>query len=183
MGYPTKGSVSIDERGYPILYTGQGIDENGLEQLAPKFRIYDLTNQSIIYKIEGNDPNAFRRWFAFDSSGLLDAKNDTFYELGENGLIYKIKLNTKFDIALGEVSVEPIITKFRYKNPFGTRYGFESSPVIYKHYLYATDNSGLLICVDLNTFKTMWIANLGDDSDSSPALEVTEEGVFIYTAN
>ena len=182
MGYPTKGSVSIDERGYPLLYTGQGIDENGTEQLSPKYRIYNLTNQSLAYKIEGNDSFAFRKWFAFDSSGLLDAKNDTFYELGENGLIYKIKLNTTYDVSKGTITIEPTISKYRYKNPFGNRYGFESSPVIYEHYLYATDNSGLLVCIDLNTFKTMWYAFLGDDSDSTPVLEVTDKGVYIYTA-
>ncbi len=182
MGYPTKGSVSIDERGYPILYTGQGINENDSEFLDPKFRMYDLTDQSVIYLIEGNDEDALRRWYSFDSSGLLDSKNDTFYELGENGIIYKIKLNTSYNVNTGELSLDPVITKFRYTNPFGTRYGFESSPVIYDHYLYATDNSGILMCIDLQTFKTMWIYSLGDDTDSSPALEVTEKGVYIYVA-
>lgn len=182
MGYPTKGSVSVDERGYPILYTGQGINENDSEFLNPKFRMYDLTDQSVIYLIEGNDKDALRRWYAFDSSGLLDSKNDTFYELGENGIIYKIKLNTDFNLSTGELTLDPIITKFRYTNPFGTRYGFESSPVIYDHYLFATDNSGMLICIDLQTFKTMWIYSLGDDADSSPVLEVTNEGVFLYAA-
>ncbi|MBN2853462.1 MAG: serine hydrolase [Clostridia bacterium] len=182
MGYPTKGSVSVDERGYPLLYTGQGIDEDGTNYLAQKFRIYDLTDQSVIYMIEGNDENAFRRWFAFDSSGLLDSANDTFYEAGENGIIYKIKLNTAYDKTAGEITIDPVITKYRYKNPFGSRYGIESSPVIYNHYMYITDNSGLLACIDLNTLKTMWIYNLGDDADSSPTLEVTDEGVFLYAA-
>ncbi len=183
IGYPTKGSVSIDARGYPLLYTGQGIGENGTETQIPAYRIFSLIDQSLLYEIGGDDPDALRVWPNFDSSGLLDAQNDTFYAAAENGLIYKIALNTKFDLASGEISIKPELVKYRYLNPFGERIGIESSPAIYKNLMFCTENNGMVMCINLNTFKAEWIADTGDDTDASPVLDVTDDGVFLYTGN
>ena len=183
IGYPTKGSVSIDPRGYPLLYTGQGIGENGYETLTPAYRIFSLVDQSLLYEISGGDPDSFRDWPNFDSSGVLDIENDTFYEAGENGIIYKIKLNTEFNKDAGTISVNPELTKYRYLNPFGDRIGIESSPVIYKNLMYCTDNNGMVMCINLNTLKAEWVAPTYDDADSSPVLDVTDDGVFLYTGN
>jgi beta-lactamase class A/outer membrane protein assembly factor BamB len=183
IGYPTKGSVSIDPRGYPLLYTGQGIGENGYETLTPAYRIFSLIDQTLLYEISGGDPDSFREWPNFDSSGVLDIENDTFYEAGENGIIYKIKLNTEFDKSAGTISVNPELTKYRYLNPFGDRIGIESSPAIYKNLMYCTDNNGMVMCINLNTLRAEWVAPTHDDTDSSPVIDVTDEGVFLYTGN
>jgi len=183
IGYPTKGSVSIDSRGYPLLYTGQGIGENGYETLTPAYRIFSLIDQTLLYEIGGGDPDSLRDWPNFDSSGILDIENDTFYEAGENGIIYKIKLNTDFDKAASTITVNPELTKYRYLNPFGDRIGIESSPVIYKNLMYCTDNNGMVMCINLNTMKAEWVAPTHDDTDASPILDVTDKGVFLYTGN
>ncbi|HPQ47623.1 MAG TPA: serine hydrolase [Clostridia bacterium] len=183
IGYPTKGTVSIDPRGYPLLYTGQGIGENGTDVLVPAYRIFSLIDQTLLYEIKGDDPDSLREWPNFDSSGLLDAENDTFYEAGENGIIYKIKLNTQYNKGDGSITIEPELTKYRYMNPFSSRIGIESSPVIYDNLMYFTDNGGMVACLDLNTMKAMWVAGTHEDTDSSPVLDVTDDGVFIYTGN
>jgi len=183
IGYPTKGTVSIDPRGYPILYTGQGIGENGTDVLVPAYRIFSLIDQTLLYEIKGDDPDSLRDWPNFDSSGLLDAANDTFYEAGENGIIYKIKLNTQYTKGSGTIAIEPELTKYRYMNPFSSRIGIESSPVIYDNLMYFTDNGGMVACINLNTMKAMWVAGTHEDTDSSPVLDVNDEGVFIYTGN
>jgi len=72
IGYSTKGTGMIDPRGYPILYTGQGLNQNGDEFAHHKYRIFSLIDQSEIYSITGTTPEAFRIWGAFDPSGLLD---------------------------------------------------------------------------------------------------------------
>jgi outer membrane protein assembly factor BamB len=183
IGYPTKGTVSIDPRGYPLLYTGQGIGENGTDVLVPAYRIFSLIDQSLLYEIKGDDADSLREWPNFDSSGLLDAANDTFYEAGENGIIYKMKLNTQYTEGGSSISVEPELTKYRYMNPFSSRIGIESSPAIYKNLMYFTDNGGMIACLDLNTMKALWVAGTGEDTDSSPVLDVTDNGVFLYTGN
>ncbi len=181
IGYPTKGSVSVDPRGYPLLFTGQGIGENGTQTLTPRFRIFNLIDQSLLFEINGDDPDSFRDWPNFDSSGLLDVKNDTFYQMGENGIIYKIKLNTEYNPDAGDISINPEVVKYRYLNPFGPNIGIESSPAVYDRFLYFTDNNGMVACIDLNNLRTLWVAGTGDDTDSTPVLDETPEGVFLYT--
>ena len=119
---------------------------------------------------------------AFDPSGIIDRNTDTLIQPGENGL-YRIKLNTDFDIKSGMLSIDPEVTKFRYKPVFDQNIGYENSPAIYRNYLYLADNGGMLQCIDINTLEPVWIANIEDDTDSTIVLEETDEGVFLYTGN
>lgn len=183
IGFPTKGSVTIDPRGYPILYTGQGVDYNGDVYGMPKYRMFSLIDQSLIYEIPGYDANAYRGWYAFDSSGLLYAPQDIYIECAENGLIYIMKLNTVYDMESGEISVNPETIKYRYKNPINGRLGIENSPVVYGKYMFFADNGGLLQCIDLNKLQPVWMFDMGDDTDGSVVLEETKDGVFIYASN
>ncbi len=111
IGNPIKGSVSVDPRGYPLLFVGDGVPQNA------KFghRIYSLIDHSKIYFLNGNDRLAYRSWGAFDSSPLINRLTDTLFVGGENGLFYKLKLNTEFNIEKAEVSVTPKLIKYRYQ--------------------------------------------------------------------
>jgi len=183
VGYPHKGSVAVDPRGYPLLYAGQGIAEKAGENGPIGFRIFSLIDQKLLYFINGYDPHALRRWGAFDSAALIDKQTDTLIECGENGLLYTIKLNSKFDMDRGKISITPEVTKYRYRSPASQKIGVENSPVIYKNYIYFVDNSGLLQCVDLNTLKPVWVRDVTDDTDSTMALEtVNDSEVWLYTA-
>jgi len=184
IGFPIKGTPAVDPRGYPILYCGMGVQKLNSGKSAPfYYRIFNLINQEEIYALPGNDPNQPRNWGAFDSSGLVHAETDTLFQCGENGLVYKIKLNTRFDIEKAELSIEPVITKYRYTNHFTGSYGIENSPAIYRDLMYFADNGGMLQCVDINTFTPKWCFNLKDDTDSTIVIEETEDGVFLYTGN
>ncbi|MBN1623603.1 MAG: serine hydrolase [Clostridia bacterium] len=183
IGFPTKGSVTVDPRGYPIFYTGQGVDYNGEVYGLPKYRMFSLIDQSLIYEIPGYDSSAYRGWYAFDSSGLLYIEEDIYIECAENGLIYIMKLNTQYDKTNGTISVNPETIKYRYKNPINGRLGIENSPAIYKNYIFFADNGGLLQCLDLNTLKPVWLADLGDDTDASIVLEEDGNKVYIYVSS
>ena len=183
IGYPIKGTAMVDPRGYPVLYTGMGINENNGKFTEYKYRIINLLNQKELYTIFGRDEMAFRGWGATDSSALLDKKTDTLLSLGENGLVYKVKLNTQFDKQAGTLTMAPNLTKYRYRSPYSDEQGIENSPAIYKNYMYFNDNGGTLQCLDLNTMKPVWIYNTEDDTDSTTVIEETSEGVFLYTAN
>jgi len=182
IGFPTKGSVTVDPRGYPIFYTGQGVDYNGDVYGMPKYRMFSLIDQSLIYEIPGYDESAYRGWYAFDSSGLLLIEHDIYIECAENGLIYIMKLNTEFDRLSGSISVNPETIKYRYRNPINGRLGIENSPVIYKNFIFFADNGGLLQCLDLNKLEPVWLADLGDDTDASIVLEEADGNVYIYTS-
>lgn len=183
VGYPMKGTGMIDPRGYPILYTGMGINENNGKFTEFKYNIFSLIDQKLLYSIFGRDAMAFREWGAFDSSGLVDAKTDTLIEAGENGLAYKVKLNTRYNPEEGTIDIAPQITKFRYQDMNNPEQGIENSPAFYKNYMYFCDNGGTFMCLDINTLKPVWIYDVGDDTDSTTVIEETSDGVFLYTAN
>lgn len=182
VGSPHKGSVVIDPRGYPLLYAGQGIPEKAGKPIPIGYRIFNLINQKQLLFINGMDPDTFRYWGAFDSGAMIDAKTDTFIECGENGILYTGKLNTNFQPDKGTISIKPDLVKYRYRSPISTKIGMENSPAIYKNYIYFADNNGLFQCIDLNTLKPVWIRNVTDDTDSTTAIEESEDGVFLYTA-
>lgn len=183
VGYPLKGTGMVDPRGYPILYTGMGLNENGGQFTEFKYMMFNLIDQTRLYSIMGRDPVAFRKWGAFDSSALVDKKTDTFLEAAENGLVYRVKLNTNFNREAGTLSVSPQLTKYRYKDSKNPELGIENSPAYYKNYMYFCDNGGIFQCLDLNTLKPVWTYDVGDDTDSTSVIEETSNGVFIYTAN
>lgn len=183
VGFPMKGTGMIDPRGYPILYTGMGINENNGKFTEFKYNIFSLVDQKVLYSIFGRDPMAFREWGAFDASAMVDAKTDTFLEVGENGLVYKVKLNTRYDRDAGTIDIAPQITKFRYQDLENPEQGIENSPAFYKNYMYFCDNGGTFMCLDINTLKPVWTYHVGDDTDTTTVIEETSKGVFLYTAN
>ncbi|MCW5952507.1 MAG: PQQ-like beta-propeller repeat protein [Propionibacteriaceae bacterium] len=184
-----KGTGSVDPRGYPLLYAGQGLDDMdddpATEDCPFRYRIFDLIQNKEVSGWSGNDDPARPRedWGAFDSSGLVNAASDTLIEPSENGLVYKTKLNAKFDPAAKTVSVDPVLTKLEYKTPVSDTFGIESSAVAYRNLMFASDNDGNLIAWDATTMRIIWARDVGDDSDASMVLEETPEGVFLYHGN
>lgn len=184
-----KGTGSIDPRGYPLLYAGQGLhdmDDNPDTADCPfRYRIFDLIKNEEVSGWTGDDDPARPRkdWGAFDSSALVNAASDTLIEPGENGLVYKAKLNASFDPAARTVSVDPVLTKLEYKTPNSDTFGIESSAVAYRNLMFASDNDGNLICWDATTMRIIWARDVGDDSDASMVLEETDDGVFLYHGN
>jgi outer membrane protein assembly factor BamB len=182
-GFPIKGSVSVDPRGYPLLFAGQGINTNANAQSDCKLRIFNLLDQSLLFELSGNDPHAYRAWNAFDSNALIDAKTDTLIQAGENGIIYTAKLNSEYDESERKISINPEFSNYRYNSPYGTGLGVENSPVVYRNLIYFVDNTGFLQCVDLNTLTPVWAYNVTDDTDSTLVLEeISDNEVFLYTA-
>ena len=183
IGAPIKGSVTIDPRGYPLLYVGQGIDEVNGTSVKIGMRIFSLIDQSQLLFINGRDDFATRRWYASDCAPIVDAESDTCIWSGENGLLYTITLNSSYDPDAGTVSIDPVIDRYWYSSNVTTRPGMENSVVVYNHYAFFADNSGLITALDLNTMKPLWNFYAGDDTDASLVLEENENGVFLYTAN
>ncbi|MDQ7991358.1 MAG: PQQ-binding-like beta-propeller repeat protein [Propionicimonas sp.] len=184
-----KGTGSVDPRGYPLLYAGQGLDDMDndpdTDDCPFRYRIFDLIKNEEVSGWAGADDPARPRadWGAFDSSALVNAASDTLIEPAENGLVYKAKLNASFDAEAKTVSVDPVLTKLEYETPVSEIHGIESSAVAYRNLMYASDNDGNLICWDATTMRIVWARDVGDDSDASMVLEETADGVFLYHGN
>ncbi|WP_347348087.1 PQQ-binding-like beta-propeller repeat protein [Nigerium sp.] len=182
--YGFKGTGSIDPRGYPLLYAGQGLnDQNGV--LGPwGYKMFDLIQNKMVHALNGTDPVSHRPfWGAWDSSALVNAASDTLIEPGENGVIYKVKLNSHFDAAAKRITIDPQVTKMVYQSPASTQYGIESSAAAYRNLMYASDNDGHIICWDANTLQVVWAQTQGDNDDSTITIDETPEGVYLYNAN
>lgn len=184
MGMNFKGAGALDPRGYPLLYVGAGLYNNGK---APRMYVVSLIDGSILYQYGHDDSFAQRDWTAFDSSPLVDAETDTLIWPGESGVLYTIKLNTAYDKSAGTISVTPDTpVKARYSTAYsetGRYLGFESSVSVVDNYLYVSENGGMFYCVDLNTMELVWAQDTKDDSNSSPVFEWGEDSNgYIYTA-
>ncbi|MBT3319667.1 MAG: pyrrolo-quinoline quinone [Clostridia bacterium] len=191
-GGPVKGTPSLDPRGYPIIYVGQGLTPSGSINSSASiyFRAFSLIDGERIMRVGAStaDPFALRGWQAYDSSPLIDAETDTLIWPGENGVIYVCKLNTQYDAAAGTVSMDmdPEKVKYRYtstRNDAMKRWGIENSIVTWRNYMIFTDNAGMLQCVNLNTMELVYANDLSDDSDVSMVLEedVVAATFYLYT--
>ena len=182
LGYTFKGAGALDPRGYPIMYLGSGINS---EEGTSRAFIINLLDCSVMYTFGNNDEFELRYVDFFDSSALVDAETDTLIYPGENGILYLMKLNTRYDQASGTLSVSPSdIVKWRY---WGTRtsdesfwLGMEDSAAVYDGYLFIADNGGNLMCLDLNTMQLVWVQDVLDDSNSTPVLSVEDGRLYLY---
>ena len=185
LGYTFKGSGALDPRGYPIMYVGAGYDSN--RGTARSF-IVNLLDCSVMYEFGNNDPFSIRGSLSyFDASAVVDAETDTLIYPGENGILYLVKLNTNYNEEAGTLSINPDqVVKWRYS---GTRtnyssywVGMETSPAVYKGYLFTADNGGNLMCINLNTLELVWVQDILDDSNSTPVLSVENGKLYLYVS-
>lgn len=181
LGFNYKGAGALDPRGYPILYVGSGVDSvNGRSRV----KVVNLIDNSVMFEFGHNETFANRGWHMFDSSPLVGAETDQLIYPGENGILYIIHLNTKYNEQTGELSVDPDnIVKWKYNGVrSGSRYwlGVESSAAIINNYIFLADNGGNLMCLDLNTLKLVWVQDVLDDTNCSPVVDVEDGHPYIY---
>lgn len=200
MGFIVKGTASVDPRGYPLLYVGQGIGMGRGESWDYScIHVYSLIDGKEQYKygFESKDPFSYRdSWQGWDASPLVASDADVLIWPGENGILYAFQMHTDFDSSAGTISISPDEpVKYRYSTPQNgddklseTKpevrwYGAEDSPLGYRNYLYFTDNGGWLQCIDLNAMQPVWVQDVTGDSDATMVLEEDGEGVYLYTGS
>jgi hypothetical protein len=181
LGYTFKGAGSLDPRGYPILYLGGGVTNPYGD--TPRIMVVSLIDGEVLYTTGNSDSFAPRSWSAWDSSPLVDAETDQLIYPGENGVLYLIQLNSRYDEAAGTLSVDPEEVKFTYTSSTADEYlyGMEDSAIAWRGYLFIADNGGDFLCIDLNTLTVVWCFNCLDDTNCTGVLEVDDTGhPYIY---
>ena len=188
IGWTFKGSGALDPRGYPLLYLGAGYDST--LGTAHAF-IINLVDCTILHEFGGVDAFSLRGTVGFfDSSPLVDAETDMLIWPGENGVIYMLHLNSAWDPSTGTMTIAPgNMVKWHYMGiRSGTNHyakywlGIEDSYAAYGGYLFATDNGGHLMCLDLNTLQLVWVQDTLDDSNSTPVLSDENGHLYLYTS-
>lgn len=189
LGFPVKGTGSLYPSEIPLYFVGAG-DSMGKE--GARTFVIDLIQGKVIYEYGIDDEFSQRTdsggFAAYDSSPLIDAKTDTLIQPAENGILYTMKLNTVYDGK--SVSINPDnMVKWRYTTTRSRDedyfLGMETSASIWKNYLYIGDNCADLMCIDLNTMKTVWVQDTIDDTNASPVFEENEADgtAYIYISS
>ncbi len=174
-----KGSVTVDPRGYPLLYVGQGINAVSGESVRFGYHIFSLIDGKELLFINGRDKFAYSGWGAFDGNPVIDKENDLLILPGENGLVYIVKLNTVYDKLSGTISIAPDITRYRFSK-YGYANGIENAITVYKNYAFFTNNNGIMQCLDLNTLTPIWTYDMEDDCDATIGLEEENNSIMLY---
>ncbi len=196
IGYPLKGSVSVDTSGKPMISFGQGVSKMaGGKTGQIGFYLYNLIDGKELLFMNGRSGknNAQKQYGtngAFDGSSLMLWNMDTMVIAGENGLLYTVDLGTEFSIdesgTSGTLTVNPSTVYLRSKaeKAKDSQVSIESSIAMYDHYVFMADSYGALRCVDVNTMRTVWAADMGDNTDAAIALDFDDEGnLWLYTGN
>ncbi len=177
VGGPIKGSVSVDPRGYPLLYVGQGVPD----QAPIGYRIYSLIDGSELYFIEGMDPFAYRGWGAFDGAALINRESDQLVLGGENGLFYMANLHTEFNREKKSITVQPEKIKTRYQVQGNHYPGIENSVAVYRNIAYFADNGGSILAIDLTDQTPLFALEGIDDTDATIVIEEQDNRPVLYT--
>ncbi len=189
IGMVFKGTASLHPSGIPMLVLGSGDAQTGLygENVSPRAYIYSLIDGTKLYEFGANDEMAHRTFHAYDSSPIIDAATDTLFYPGENGVLYTIKLNTRYNPKAGTLTIAPEhVADYTYTTARATEeaftWGMENSAVVNENYLYVGDNGGVFYCLDLNTMSMVWAQDVYGDVNSSPLFSKEGDGNFIYVA-
>jgi outer membrane protein assembly factor BamB len=168
---PIKGTISLDPRLNGLLYVGQGVKNEG------RFGsyVFDLFEGKEKLFRPGADYEATRKWGAFDSSPLVDFKNGYVFQPGENGIIYKAKIDPDTE------KIKSVKTKYKAKN--GSSLGFESSMAAWKNLGVFGDNGGNVFCLNLMTMKPIWYFDNEDDTDATAVIDIEKSKPYVYVCN
>ena len=185
VGYPMQSTASINPYGYPLLYVGQTEDTLTEYKGILGLRVYNLIDQTMAAFMPGKNAGAYSDTVgSISSSALVEADSDTLIFGGDNGMLYTIDMNTDFDLENGTISVDPQSVAYAYKtNLRNSSQGIPSSVAAYGDYVYFGDMAGTIQCVDMNTLQCVWAVDMLDSVISSVALEVEEDGVYLYAGN
>lgn len=189
IGYPLKGSASVDPQGRPILAFGQGISKLASKTGDIGYYVYNLLNSEQMLFINGRKSKKQVQYAtngAFDGTALFDRTSDSMIIGGENGLLYTVQLNSEFDFANKDAMKLSISPEVLYQRGKGkqenTSVSLESSVAMYGQYIFVADKQGYIRCVDSTTMKTVWVFDAGDNTDAAIALDLQTDGsLYLYT--
>lgn len=186
LGFPMNSAVSVYPSSIPIFSVGQNASFLKNRQVESGFRLFSLLDQKRIYFIDGKDKNAYFSNATFDGTALFDRFSDSMVVAGENGILYTVMLNSDFKHSVPSLSISPTIDKFISikKGQPKKLVGKESSVSMLGKYAYMVDSYGLLQCVDVNTMSVVWATELGDNVDTTIAIDVIDENnAYLYLGN
>ena len=193
IGYPMKGSVSVDAQGRPMIAFGQAISKMPKDTGEIGLYLYNLLTMEPLYFLNGRKTGGQVQYSsngAFDSSALFVNRyqEDALVVAGENGLLYTVDLHASFSMdAEGGMmlSAEPAVT---YMNSIASgekdaRTSIEGAVSMADRFVFTGDAWGIVRCVDTSNMRTVWALDMGDNVDAAMALDPGEDSLDLYVGN
>lgn len=188
IGFPLKGSVSVDPQGQPLIAFGQGVSKLSNKTGKIGLHVYSLLTGKQLSFIDGRKSKTQSQFAvngAFDGTPVFDRTADTMVVAGENGLLYTVKMNTNFDYkdpAAMKLAVKPEITYQKSKgSQKDANTGMEASVAMAGKVAFVADKQGFIRAVDTTTLKTLWVFDAGDNTDATPALDMADGKLTLFT--
>lgn len=192
-----KGTPTIDPRGAPLLYVGQGLPGHDGDW---HYKAYSLIGPAALMDISGRDRTLdgqplgpSRSWGAFDGNGVVLAGEDRYALGGENGLVYRVDLHTDWEgQRLGLAPEIDPATYHTVRPKYGddqrddtSRWcaGIESSMAVHDGVGYFADSIGSLTGMNLDTGEVVMQLDLGDDTDASPVIAIEDGHPYLYVGS
>jgi len=195
VGFPLKGSVSVDAQSRPLIAVGQALSRLSGKSGDLGMHVYNLIDCKKAFFINGvksSSVPAYSTNGAFDGTALFLYGNDEMVVAGENGLLYTIDMNSKFKYPSaenpeekGSMSVNRKTTMLASKSGGEKNdvVNMEASVAMYDKYAYVADTYGYVRCVDTDTMTTVWAFDNGDNTDILALDMEGDTGVSLYTGN
>jgi len=187
IGAPSGSAASIATNGTPILGIGQSHSNLAKKQVSNGYHLYNLLNGKELLLLDGRDKAANTNYSGASGAALFDKQTQTMVVGGQNGVLYTVELNEKFDHQAGSLKISPAIQRYKTlaAKQDKKRANIDGSVAMYNNYVFYGDDSGVLQCVDINTLTPVWAVKTGDDINATPALDFEEasQTLALYTGN
>jgi len=192
----SQGTPSLDPRGYPILYVGQTVQDDGDVNKSHYQYLFaiNLISQKEVFRFGSSsvEPFSDNKWQGYGGSPLV--YDDHIIIEGESGVLYMFKMDAEFDMERARLAVNesPDLYKYKYENKV-TGYrddyinedgeyearmidsGTTGSLVGYKNYVLFSDRSGYIQCIDMNHMALIYAVDIDGNGDFTLSIEADED--------
>lgn len=190
LGAPSRGGLSLATNGTPILGVGQYHRRLANDRTVNNgYHLINLLTNEEERLVRGNIEQANSNYSGVNGAALFDQTTGTMIFGGQNGILYTVELGGVREAYDYQTNTITLGTGMQYyKTLAGSQdkrdTNIDASIAMYNNYVYYGDESGVLQCVDVNTLTPVWAVKTDDNIDSTPALDVAQDGtVALYTGN
>lgn len=174
---------SLYPSGIPMLFFGTGDPAYLAEDVnSTGMYMYNLMTEKTMKLIGGSNNNALSSDATFITSPLIDRNTGVMLAAGGNGILYTVSLNIDVNRETYEPSmVSPTVEMYIANTAEGANTTVFSSLAVYNNIAYIATQGGVLQAVDINTLKTVWALELGQETDAAISIDPDELGnVSVY---
>lgn len=188
LGAPSRGGLSVATNATPILGVGQYNAKLAKKTVKNGYHILNLVTNEKERLIAGDGKDKNSNYTGVTGSALFDSVTGTMVVGAQNGVLYTAEFGSvkeAYNYSSNEIKLSTAYQGYKTQasDQKKTNTVIEGSVAMYNNYVYYGDQAGILQCVNVNTLQPVWALDLDETLESTPALDVTDSDVSLYTGN